>query len=190
MKLAGPVSTNKLVTLDTKDVGLEVNRTLKIVGWGENHEHRSNLLLQADVEIIDPEECYNSFRESKSLLPANPSKDDIASGKVFTNPNLNKIDIDDSFQYESELCAGRPRTCTTAANHDSGSPIFYEPPNQMPIIVGVTSYGRPREECKFSAYVRLSKYTEWIESEINNIHKKYLVCTLCNTLNTQPEIHN
>ncbi|XP_055527864.1 serine protease snake-like [Wyeomyia smithii] len=110
------------------------------LGFGEN---LSPTLQKVKLAIMNHTECIHRIHTGTRALP---------NGLL-----------------EEQFCAGGETMDTCEG--DSGGPIqtekFVVNGSQIPLIVGVVSFGTPFTEGSTGVYTRVASYRKWIESETN-----------------------
>ena len=128
--------TGEVIPMASPSLAIPVGAPLTVTGWGATREDG------------DP---------TNNLLIATVNYTDPA---VCNAPQSYDGTISDSM-----ICAGFPEGRADACQGDSGGPLVWRTPDQVPVLVGVVSFGEGcARKLKYGIYSRVSSYNEWIHS--------------------------
>ncbi|CAB3230683.1 unnamed protein product [Arctia plantaginis] len=117
-----------------------------VAGWGFTNENREkgsrpNVLKKTEVTVVTNDQCNSWYRSQGSKVKIIPS----------------------------QMCAGHEVGGRDSCWADSGGPLMTREDTRHVMVIGVVSTGsgcaRPRMP---GVYTRISRYTDWISSSINN----------------------
>ncbi|XP_034834614.1 trypsin-1-like [Maniola hyperantus] len=116
-----------------------------VAGWGFTNEDRGigtrpNVLQKTDVVVVENNECNNWYESQGSKVRIIPT----------------------------QMCAGHETGGRDSCWADSGGPLMVKGDKGHSTIIGVVSTGSGCARAKMPGiYTRVSKFTEWIVSSVN-----------------------
>ena len=71
---------------------------------------------------------------------------------------------------QNQICAGYQKGGKDSCSGDSGGPLYFTQPNDVPLQTGIVSYGRGCARPDFyGVYTRVSSYIDWIFGETGSL---------------------
>ncbi|XP_063705763.1 serine protease persephone-like isoform X1 [Culicoides brevitarsis] len=130
------------VCLNTKKDFPLPSSSVDVIGWGETETvgDTSQLLLKANLTVVDPTECQKKY-ESHDIRGL--------TGGIA----------------ESQLCAWDPDFKRDSCKGDSGGPLHAKN-ERIDYVVGLVSFGNGCAAKDPAVYTRVSHYIGWIESVV------------------------
>lgn len=150
-----------------------------VTGWGlVNGAKRTDVMMQAEIQILSREACNNAMMEARANFAA-PRL--VEAANVF---QLDQSQTDEVWQEmlaraplplsPNMLCSGTFEGGKTSCQGDSGGPLVVPLDDGSYIQAGVVSWGLVgngsttcAEDAYFSVYTKASKFVPWLNQTIS-----------------------